>query len=561
MKRLAFLPFALAFTGAGVILGVLLLVIGLVYVADHPAVTPDPARLSTIAPPANLDALLEAKAAAANPIAIVIRPDGNGGWVANVRAPYALVTITPTPDQTDTPATVPPTNTPRTPTVTSTPTSTKVPTKTATATSTDDEATPTQEHEIPTDEPTAELPADKTCELKVIESGGIRVRREPTRSSVQIGYAIYPEQPTIDEFKIVQYREPSPSTRVYDELWAHIDIVREGARVTGWMVAITKLGQGDQDAWVAGVTGHSEMCLDVQGWPEGLEPPEAIVALPFINEQPAGLHVLGGFQKTWDILAEIEHFNVLKVTDDAAFLMSEARKINSDVITLHRNLHLIGLGLRDCPDGWGVGDPISSARSWWSVQVATWKARNLWGQGSPVNYYEYRNECRFSGSWEIAFDKEIIRLANIDGVCLAIQSYAYGQPEPEEYATLAPVLDAILAQECAPGKRHIIASHTYGNIQSGEWIFGRWLKFRAAVGSKYDGIQWVFSEFGLTNTDGANNGRGTPECPRAALETQQAVIEYKKHPEVLGFSIFSFGAGTEWSDYTPCLPQIAAALQ
>jgi hypothetical protein len=446
-----------------------------------------------------------------------------------------------------------PTNTPR-----PTATNTKPPTKTKTATETGDDEfdTPTPENEIPTDEPLPPtLGPGKTCELKVIVSGGIRVRKEPTRGSVQLGYVTYPNQPTIDAFTVTPYFDPTLK-RTYNELWAHSKV---SSTITGWFVVVTKLGMSDvqPEWWVGGVEGHSEICMDVQGWPSGVLPPEPIV----INENPAGLHVLGGFSNTGEILRHISAYNILKVTDDAAYLMSEAKRLNPAVITIHRNIFLVSLGLRNCPDGWGVGDPIGSARNWWNVQVATWSARGLWGQGNPVDFREYRNECGFAAQWEVAFDKEIIRLANNAGVCLAIQSYAYGQPEPEQYATLAPVLDAILAQECAPGRRHIIAAHTYGNVQSGIFIFGRWQLFRAAVGSKYDSIQWVFSEFGVSNQQGNNDGRGSPDCPRAALETRQAVDEYRKHPEVLGFSLYSVGSGTEWLDLTPCLGQIAAALQ
>jgi hypothetical protein len=182
-------------------------------------------------------------------------------------------------------------------------------------------------------------------------------------------------------------------------------------------------------------------------------------------------------------------------------------------------------------------------------------------QARAVDYYEYRNECGFQGVWEVAFDREMIRLANRRGVCLALFSDAYGTPEIGQFVRRRPVLDSVLAAECRPGRHHVVSLHTYGNVHSGPWIFGRWLLFRAALGKRYDAIQYIFTEFGVTNAAGNNDGRGVADCGVATRETLEAIVEYKKHREVLGFALFSVGGSTEWLDLTPCLPQMAEALR
>ncbi|MFA5377880.1 MAG: hypothetical protein WC455_19170, partial [Dehalococcoidia bacterium] len=279
---------------------------------------------------------------------------------------------------------------------------------------------------------------------------------------------------------------------------------------------------------------------------------------------PFGIHVLGGFQNSGEILRWIEHFGVLKITDDSWYLATEARKINPDIFIVQRNIHLVDVGRRDCPWDWATGDPVMSARNWYSLQYRTWQARGLIGQNSPISRFEYRNECSHAHSWEVAFDREIIRLANADHLCLAVFSHGYGNPEIEEFVELSPVLDDILKTECRPGERHVVALHTYGRPDSGLWIFFRWTLFRDAlhaINPKYDAIQYVFSEQGVTNSAGQIDGRGSADCPRAAIETRQAVDAYKPHSEVIGFALFSVGGSTEWLDLTGCLGQIAAALQ
>jgi hypothetical protein len=283
------------------------------------------------------------------------------------------------------------------------------------------------------------------------------------------------------------------------------------------------------------------------------------VALPRTPRLLAGLHLLFSARPE-EVLSVGGAFGVQKGTDGAEALMIELKRQFPSTITVWRNLSLVDLGRWDCPPDWGQGNPVASARRWWQAQYTTWRARGLL-QAGAIDYYEYRNECGFIGSWDIAFDREMVRLATQASVCLALFSDSYGTPEPYQFATRRPVFDAVLSAQCQPGKYHVVSLHTYGKVQTGQWLFGRWLMFRAALGSNYNALRYLFTEFGVTNAQGNNDGRGTPNCNVATQETLEALIEYKKHPEVLGFALFSVGSGTEWIDLTPCLPQMARALR
>jgi hypothetical protein len=282
----------------------------------------------------------------------------------------------------------------------------------------------------------------------------------------------------------------------------------------------------------------------------------------------AGIHVLGGFASVYTILSEVEHFAVLKSTDDSAFLFSEARKINPRLLTIHRNIHLVSYGLKNCPDGYGLGT-VTQARaladSWFQTQINTWEARNLLTPGL-VTWYEAANECGAQPSdWENAFWIRILDLADSRGLCMSVFSDSYGTPEVDQFVARSLIFDRILSgPRCKNGERHIISLHVYGNTASGPWIWGRWLLFRdalLAIDPKYAGLRFAFTEFGVTNAQNQNDGRGSADCGRAAQETADAVKAYRAHPEIVGFMLYSFGSGTEWLDLQPCVSQIAAVLQ
>ncbi len=436
---------------------------------------------------------------------------------------------------TSTPTDVDPESTPGS-TSTPIPTNTARPTFTPTKTPTTDvDASPTPDDE-PQPTPNGE---EVNCDVKT-NTSGIAFRTEHATSAALI------DRLTLGQsMKVFNFFDAGSGT-----VWAQS---YDPVYTVGWFMIRS------EGVWWINLVEQDGICDNVPGWNDTWKP--GVVAF-----NRAGIHGLGGFLNSYAVLAEIEHFSVLKVTDDAYFVFSEARKLNKGLITVHRNIHLLDVGLRNCPIGYGMGGADQAralARSWFDLVWRTWEARNLTGKGL-VTYGEIQNECGWPGAeYENAYWLEILRLANEKGICLALYSDSYGTPEIDQFVSRRPVFDQILKEPCAAGRFHVISLHTYGRVDSGLWIFFRWTLFRdalRAINPKYDKLQFIFTEQGVSNAAGNNDGRGSADCGRAALETQQATAAYQDHPEVVGFALYSFGSGTEWLDLTPCLPQIAASL-
>jgi len=281
--------------------------------------------------------------------------------------------------------------------------------------------------------------------------------------------------------------------------------------------------------------------------------------LPSQNRKLVGLHLIYSAEEG-AVMDIAPYLGTLKGTDGTEKILRRVKAAYPHVIIVWRSLYLVGMGKQDCPPGWGQGDPIAAADHWYEAQYATWQARDLLVSGL-VGYFEYRNECRFMGEWEIQFDLRMLQRANADHLCLAMFSDGYGNPEPLEFAMRIPVFKAMLATECQPGKHPVIALHTYGNVSSGQWIFFRWRLFLDLLPPWAEDMQFVFTEFGVTNTEGKNDGRGVADPVTVAREIADAVREYQKYPEVIGFHVFSVGHSPEWIDVTNAFKTISAFLK
>jgi hypothetical protein len=290
--------------------------------------------------------------------------------------------------------------------------------------------------------------------------------------------------------------------------------------------------------------------------------PSTLVLPPLRNT--AGAHTLGFSVNNFEMLTYIDRFNFLKLTDDSYFLATEFKKKVPNGITVHRSIHVIDYGLRNCPPGYGVDNPVTVAIVWWDVIYETWGARNLLGPNSPIDYFEVINECGWvRGDWENAFWGKILDLAKSNGnLCIALYSDSYGTPEPEQYFERRPILSRVRNTTCRNNKHHVVSLHTYGNFDAPDafYIAYRWRMLLNAVGPEYL-VDYIFTEQGVTNAQGNNDGRGSPNCSLTSSETVRAVLEFRKYPEVLGFALYSFGGSTEWLDLTQCLPQIHSALE
>jgi hypothetical protein len=296
-------------------------------------------------------------------------------------------------------------------------------------------------------------------------------------------------------------------------------------------------------------------CDKVSTWPSGLKLP------PLQNT--AGAHTIGFSVNNFAMEPLLPSLQFLKLTDDSFYLASKFKELNPGGVTIHRSIHVIDYGLRNCPPGYGSGDPVQVAAQWWDVIYRTWGARGLLGSNSPIDYFEVINECGWvQGSWENAFWGKILDLARDNGnLCIALYSDSYATPEPEQFFERRPILHRIRNTTCKGGRRHVVSLHTYGNFNASDafWVAYRWRMFVNTLGPEYL-VDYYFTEHGVTNAQGNNDGRGTPSCPVAAQETLEAVLEFRKYSEVKGFALYSFGGQTEWLDLTPCIPQIVTVL-
>ena len=380
----------------------------------------------------------------------------------------------------------------------------------------------------------------------VINQTGLNVRASHSVNAPVIATLSPDAVAIIDAFYIV---------RDGREEWAHII-----SPVEGWVAAIyytpprrllwwpEDLSDGERAVW----------CLPPYVTVEWASDPPPATPPPLVRN-PRGLHLIYSAQPG-PVLASLPDLGTIKATDGAEWALSAAKQYNPDIVTVYRVLYT-PRGKLDCPPEWGVGDPVRAANDWYDMLVGVWGTRGLIGQvdtpSGPVrvvDYFEYRNECGFAGAWEVAFDRQMLRRASASEICLLAFSDAYGTPELHEFAQRRPVLDEMLAQPCRPGQWHGIALHGYSKHDSGPWLFGRWRLFREAVGHKYDAIQYWFTEWGVPNSRGEYDGRGTPDC--AAMAAELAIVDpiLRDDPGVGGYHGYSVGGGSEWIDITPCLP-------
>jgi hypothetical protein len=289
-------------------------------------------------------------------------------------------------------------------------------------------------------------------------------------------------------------------------------------------------------------TGQWYQIYDGYVWASliSLDSSPACAALLVVPLTRLGLHLIYSAQADL-VLRVLPQLGTLKGTDGTEAILRAAERQRPDVITVWRSIYL-PVGKWDCPPDWGRGDPRSAADSWWSWQWITWQQRGLIG---AVDYFEIRNECAFVGAWEVAFDLRLIQLANRAGVCLAMFSDAYGNPEIAQFTQRQPVLDAMLTQPCAPGRHHVVAAHIYEGVSGGPWKFGRYRLFLAALPERYRRLQWMITEYSY------GDGRGVVDC--AQLWTDAHEADAALGPEVIGIHLYSVGSGTEWSDVSVCI--------
>jgi hypothetical protein len=271
-----------------------------------------------------------------------------------------------------------------------------------------------------------------------------------------------------------------------------------------------------------------------------IDTPTACQQLPSIPLTRLGLHLIFSARDA-PVLAALPRLGSIKGTDGTEQIIRAAETRQPAIISVWRSIFL-PIGKWDCPPNWGQGDPRSEADTWWSWQWVTWQQRGLIG---IIDYFEVRNECLFVGAWEVAFDLRLIELANRAGACLAMFSDAYGNPQISEFVQRQPVLDAMLAQPCAPGRYHAIGYHVYEGVAGGPWKFGRYRLFLAALPARVRRLPWLATEYSV------GDGRGPMDCAAMWADAREAEAQFG--PEVIGFMLYSVGSGSEWTDISGCL--------
>jgi hypothetical protein len=270
-------------------------------------------------------------------------------------------------------------------------------------------------------------------------------------------------------------------------------------------------------------------------------PTDAACNLAAMSAAPVnkfGLHLTVGASQDV-VYAALPRVGLLKGTSGTENIIIGARKLRPDLLILYRVI------APDCPPGWGQGDAPTVADSWWSAKYSQWKAAGMIG---IADFYELTNECGYGGSaFERAFWGRMIEHANAAGVCLALFSDSYGTPTTLEFQFRAPILDLALAQECKPGKRHIIAMHSYEGVNSGDWKFGRWRLFMSTMAAKYKAVPIVFTEYAY------NSGSGKVDCGALWTDWARAEREYSADPQVLGALYFNASPVGGWMDISSCL--------
>lgn len=340
----------------------------------------------------------------------------------------------------------------------------------------------------------------------------LNVRADHTTASALVGKLAQSQRVHVDQLYITH-----PEGAANREEWGHIP---NGGWIALWY-------QGEELARL----DDSDACFELPiQYAEG-RPPSTF-----------GLHLI--FTAS-DRVLDLPQLGMLKGTDGTEWIMRAAHARRPDVLLVWRNLSAEGLGWRDCPAGWGSGNGAAVADAWWHAQYTTWQARGLIG---VVDYFEVINECGYGGeAWETAFWLRILDDARLAGVCVAAFSDSYGTPEIAQFAARRPILEAMLAQECAPGRHPAVAIHIYEGVDGGIWTFGRWRLFLALAGLQFEALPFIVSEYSY------GTGEAPVNCDAFWNDWKRADAEFAKFPEIWAVANYSVGSGTQWLDLTPCL--------
>jgi hypothetical protein len=242
----------------------------------------------------------------------------------------------------------------------------------------------------------------------------------------------------------------------------------------------------------------------------------------------------------------------IKGTSGTEDLLNEVASVSPETVIVYRVLS----SLPDCPNA--ANSPELEAQAW----VGT--LSNQWSK-VRASYYEIINECSHGipVDWLVRFSIEAMRLANQQGRCLLLFSFATGNPEPYEFAQVLPVYEYALQNPCQPGRYHGIALHAYGvgptsRLVSESGIY-LGLRHRLYYRDLVERLPQVIN-IPVYLTEVGQGGDSMMACDVIAHDVIQYTQQLEYDPYIQGFHLWNLGGQSEWINIEACLPLIGDAL-
>jgi hypothetical protein len=349
------------------------------------------------------------------------------------------------------------------PTWTLTPTNTPRPSATPTVTV---EPTPTPEPPISTPTPTTTPENLKTCKLRQGHPEGYNINiREPAGGQIIGTWEIGTES----EFNSFQ------QTEFY--LYGH-------HKSGGWS-AVADL-YPVFEWWVDG-SADTIFCVDVEGWPEGLEPPA-----PVAHNAALLWHTVPGF----NVGNARVSYGILKAKD-VQFGIKPYASINECLNVLNdpsgNGICIYRHGAPDCPQNIGKSNPEQSAKDFIQYGMG---ARNTLANYENA-YYEPVNECNFGNErepdvaywWLVWMDTYITESQARGFPKLVLPTFGPGHGSPFLYEMWKPALLRLADAGGLMGEHAYTPYHDQGLCSCDEWLACRHRKnedWRQAEGIDID---------------------------------------------------------------------------
>jgi hypothetical protein len=316
----------------------------------------------------------------------------------------------------------------------------------------------------------------------------------------------------------------------------------------GWTVVYDKPAAA---WWAAGTVASWSKCLDVEGWPSGLEPP-----LPFAQEIIDGPHINMG-EGGAEPVAYASKISAAKCIEPALDMCRYIKMANPDAWIVARLI----------TDSIALDLDYDVDAVWNAVQAAIpagFDAFELENEVVPRTEDQWRRWSQFS----IEFAQ---RLADEKGMQYLAFSFGPGWPPLNDYIYLVDYLRWVAENPLPDGRYHGVASHAslYAPWSRSDmpWVNDKYIAGRVYLANiifkaKYDldleewpGV-WAITEIGLG--DGySGDWSSVYTCTEAASAYRESLHIYKEngYPHVLLW--WNFGdVGGGWTSDHACAEAI-----